>query len=77
MPFWDKNEKTGDVISQAPSDPITRGDSHVKAQRDDRTKPPMPKVSTTTAAIVPQQQQQQQIGYMPLNWLVTVVGQKP
>lgn len=27
MPFWDKNEKTGDVISQAPSDPITR-DSH-------------------------------------------------
>jgi len=28
MPFWDKNEKTGDVISQAPSDPITRGDSH-------------------------------------------------
>jgi amino acid permease len=27
MPFWDKNEKTGDTISQSPSDPFTR-DSH-------------------------------------------------
>ncbi|KAH0298447.1 putative amino acid permease, partial [Aureobasidium melanogenum] len=27
MPFWEKNEKTGDVISQAPSDPIAR-ESH-------------------------------------------------
>jgi amino acid transporter len=27
MPFWDKSEKTGDTISQSPSDPFTR-DSH-------------------------------------------------
>ncbi|KAI4717880.1 putative amino acid permease [Aureobasidium sp. EXF-10727] len=28
MPFWDKNEKTSDVVSQAPSDPVYRTESH-------------------------------------------------
>ncbi|CAD0087608.1 unnamed protein product, partial [Aureobasidium vineae] len=30
MPFWDKNEKTSDVVSQAPSDRVYRTESHAE-----------------------------------------------